>query len=258
MVREIEGLGPVKASLVSSEFANMDGAEYYGGKRAIRNIVIKLGLDPDFERYSVFDLRKELYGYLMPKSKAELTFTMRNRFTTDISMQTFKVDIEGVVESLEPGMFSSEPTVDISILCFQPPFVGQKLLEIDSQTVNDFEETVVNYEGTVDTDVLFRLEMFRDMDEGFEIYHRTPSGELKHVYFRNYNLESGDIVTINSKIGEKFVHVLRNGVEASVLYAVTAQSDWLQLEPGENHIRVNVQGDPLPWRISYMNKYGGL
>ena len=47
IVKGIEGLGPVKATLVSSSFANMDGEQYHSSRRKARNLIVKLGLDPD-------------------------------------------------------------------------------------------------------------------------------------------------------------------------------------------------------------------
>ncbi len=71
-VESIEGLEPVKATLVSSSFAQIDGAQYHSSRREPRNIKLKMGLEPDYVTDSVRDLRHRLYGFLMPKSEVTL------------------------------------------------------------------------------------------------------------------------------------------------------------------------------------------
>src|SRR5678809_67180 len=47
-LEEIRGLDPVKATIVSSSWAGKDGKQYQSSRREERNIVISLGLEPDF------------------------------------------------------------------------------------------------------------------------------------------------------------------------------------------------------------------
>jgi hypothetical protein len=99
IVQNISGLAPVKATLVSSSFAGVDGEQYQSSRRETRNITIKLGLDPDPLTSSVSELRQQLQGFFMPKSEIDLTF-YRN--------DTVDVSIAGVVESFDSELFSQD------------------------------------------------------------------------------------------------------------------------------------------------------
>jgi hypothetical protein len=71
-------------------------------------------------------------------------------------------------------------------------------------------------------------------------------------------LSPNDVLTINTTVGNKYVTRLRSGVETPMVYALSPQSNWIELLPGENNIRVYADGTPLPFRIEYVPKYGGL
>lgn len=257
-VRSIDGLGPVKAAIVSSSFANLDGSQYHTSRLGERNIVLQLGLEPDYAEESVFHLRNRLYDFFMPKSSVKLKFNLYDKFQTNILLANLSVEIEGHVESNDPSMFSKDPANDISILCPNPRFVDPNLITFNGVTVADTTEMVLDYKGNVDTGVMFRISPQVAMT-GFTIYHSTPGNELRTTYF-NGALNAGEVVEINSVRGEKTVTLTTVlGVESSVLYSMTPQSNWLELVPGENRIRVYADDAPgVPFEIEYTNKYGGL
>ena len=99
IVRNIEGLGPVKATLVSTSFANMDGGQYHSSRREPRNIVLTLGLEPDYAMMSVADLRKQLYQFFMPKSQSTLDFHLFDKFAENLLEQTKELTIDARIES---------------------------------------------------------------------------------------------------------------------------------------------------------------
>jgi hypothetical protein len=261
VVKNIEGLGPVKATLVSTSFANLDGGQYHSARREPRNIVLTLGLAPDYAVESVQDLRDRLYAYFMPKSVATMDFNLFDQFTQNISKQIKDLSIECRVESCTPSIFTKDPAMDISVMCYDPDFVDPTLVSLAGSTVTDLTETIVSYDGTVDTGVIFRLDVDRDLTD-FTIYHRPPDGSLVTIDF-SYPLLAGDVVEISSVRGSKYATLTRAGVESSVLYAISPQSGWLTLQSGENRIRVYATDTatpyrPIPYTIEYTSKYGGL
>src|SRR5450756_1275481 len=66
VVRDVEGLSPVKATLTSSSMAQEDGAQPQNATRTTRNILLKIGLEPDYVTNDVQSLRSDLYDYFMP------------------------------------------------------------------------------------------------------------------------------------------------------------------------------------------------
>ena len=255
-VKEIKGLDPVKATLVSSSFANLDGAQYHSSRREPRNIIVSLGFDPDWTKQDVEGLRRQLYSFLMPKLNAQFTFRMFDKFADDFLDSQLDLEISGYVESFDAPLFAKDPGADLSVMCFDPDFIDPRTVEVDGMTVSSLVETKVTYTGTVDTGVIFTLMPDRDLD-AFTIYHRPPDQTLWTIDFQ-YPLVAGDILTISSVPGNKYVVLNHAGVETPVLYALQPTSAWHALSQGDNYIRVYAPGDPVPYKFTYTNRYGGL
>lgn len=247
-IEDIDGLGPVKATISQSSSATRDGTEFQSGKREARNIVITLGLEPDYSTEDVRALRNRVYNFFMTNTAVHLR-------VLDSTAPT-QVDISGRVESCEPAIFSKEPQVVISILCFNPDFVSVTPVELEGETVNDSDETLVAYAGTVGTGVLFTINIDRTVSE-ITIYHRAPDDTIKTLEL-SAPLENGDIVTISTMVGDKYIRMNRLGTTSSLLYGRSSQSDWTKLERGDNYIRVYITGAAIEYTMAYTPRYGGL
>ena len=106
-VESIEGLGPVKASINTTDLASADGALFNSARLSTRNIVITLGMlfDPTVE-----DVRQKAYRFFPVKSKVTLRFNTDRRTVTTV----------GYVESNDPNIFSKDETTQVSIICSAP------------------------------------------------------------------------------------------------------------------------------------------
>lgn len=247
VLAEIEGLDPVKAILVSSSFAQMDGQQYHSSRRDFRNIKMKMILDPDYVNTSVRDVRTRLYNYFMPKQPVRLRFFMSEGLI---------VDINGRVETFETPLFSKEPEADISIICFDPDFFISTPIVLNGSTVNTTTETPIAYAGTVETGFIFELNINRSVSE-ISLYMRSPDGSVNSMAISAAFL-SGDKLTISTRMGSKSVTLLRSNVTSSLLYALSAQSAWLELNPGTNYFRAYATGAAIPYVMTYATRYGGL
>lgn len=247
LVQRIEGLEPVKATLVSSGFAGVDGEQYQSSRRETRNVKIQLGLDPDPLTDSVRGLRNQLYKFFLPKSEVDLRFLMDDGL---------EVDISGVVETFESELFSQEPVVDVSLICFDPDFYDQTPVVLNGTTVSSTVETIVDYEGTVPSGIEFTLNVDRAVSE-FTIYHRTPDDTIRILDF-SAPLDAGDVLVISTVPGVKGATLNRSGTVSSILYGISPQSKWTELVPGENYLRVYAAGAGIPYEIEYVTRYGGL
>jgi hypothetical protein len=247
VVSDIEGLDPVKATLASSSFASLEGARFQSGKRETRNIKLTIELKPNFTFDTVRDLRSRLYGFFMPKTEVNLQF-----YDSD----GLEVDIWGRVESCETPLFSKEPEVAISIICYDPDFIDEQSVELAGATTDDETEMLIDYEGTVETGIVLTLHVDRSIGE-FTIYHRPPDGTLRSFDFSALLFDT-DVVEISTVPGDKYVTLTRDSVESFLLRAVLPQSDWIQLLPGENYLRVYCEGTSMPFELTYTPRYGGL
>lgn len=248
-VQGIDGLDPVKATIVSSAFAQMDGEQYQSARREKRNIILTLGYEPDFAVGTVQDLRKKLYTFFMPKQRVLLRF-----FQTGEPI----VQIFGRVESLVSPKFAKEPQATISLLCFDPDFYNPAPVLLPGNTTSSTVETTHIYPGTVETGILFKLLVDREVTE-FTIYHRPPDDSLRQLDFTVATpLIAGDILSISTIPGNKFAMLTRGGVDTSLLFGISPQSNWISLFHGTNKLRIYAEGVGIPYQIEYTTKYGGL
>jgi hypothetical protein len=247
IVEDILGLTPVKTTISSSTFANMPGAKIQSRRREMRNIIFKLKLEPNYISQTVRSLRLNLYSFFISDMDVSLRFYMEDETV---------VDIAGVVESCDPPIFTDEPRMDVSILCEKPDFIALEPIVVAEDTVEDLDEFTINYEGSSPAGLLFVLNLDRDLTQ-FTIYQRPPNNILRTFDFAAAMLDN-DVLTINMTPGEKHATLTRIGVNTSVLYGKSPQSQWLLLMPGDNHFRVHAVGAAIPFTITYTPLYGGL
>jgi hypothetical protein len=245
---DVDGLDPVEATIISSSYAQQDGTQFHSAKREDRQIVIKLALVPDYVSSTPESLRfDKIYRFFMPKNEVFLKFFLSGGL---------EVDIAGRVKSCAAPPFSKEPETNITIICFDSDFVDLTpvVFEADSTSGSDVE--TINYEGNVETGVVFVLNVDRTVTE-ITIYHNPPDGSLRTTDIA-VSMVNGDTLEISSVPGAKGAYLTRTGTKSSVLYGVSAQSAWLELSQGNNAIRVYAEGDPIPYSMTYVTRYGGL
>jgi hypothetical protein len=235
----------------------MDGEQYHSSRRSARNIKITLGLEPDYALMDVKTLRDQLYSFFMPKTVALMTYHLFDKFSNNILENTLDLEIEGRIETFESPLFTADPVVDISLICYDPDFIDPNPVTVNANTINTggTGETI-SYEGTVDTGVVFKLMPDRDVTD-LTIYHRPPDQSIVNINFAT-PLAAGDVLTISSIPGSKSVVKTSGGVDTSVLFGYSPQSGWIELQPGDNLIQVIVDGAPMPYSIEYLNRYGAL
>jgi hypothetical protein len=247
VVENIDGLDPVKATLTSSSFATLDGAQFQASRRETRNIIMTLGLEPDYVTTSVRDLRNQLYQFFMPKATVNLRFFLEDDLVASI---------DAVVESFETILFTQTPTATISLICYDPDFTNLTPVEIEGDTVDDATTFTIDYDGTADTGFVFTLLVDRTLD-AFTIY-QTPGDAVVRTMDFAADLVADDVVTISTVRGNKYITLLRSSVITSLLYGLSPQSNWLELQPGANAMRVLADGAAIPFTIDYTTRYGGL
>lgn len=246
-MKGIEGLDPVKATLVFSIFAGQDGSQFQSARRDNRNIILKLGYEPNYVLTSTVSLRQRLYSVLMPKSLVQL------RFYEDTGLT---VNISGRVETFDSPRFTKDPDATIGIVCEISDFDTLVNLTSSGNTTASTNTTDVIYAGSVETGFLFTMNVNRTIN-GFTIYNTLTDNTQRSLAF-SAALLAGDVIKISTRPGNKFATLTRAGAESSLMYAVAPSSNWLNLFPGVNKLRVLLTGAVIPWTIEYTTKYGGL
>lgn len=245
---EVGGLGPVKAEIVSSTFANLPGSQYQSSRRGERNIILPIGFEPDWaEGEEVMDLRDRAYDYFMTEMPIGLRFFDTKKQPRYIS---------GRVESCDPDMFTDDPKVNVSIICNNPDFYDPTPVVQPWSTVSTTTNYDLDYDGTVSVGVKFNLHINRALT-AFTIYHEAPDGTLGIMDFSE-TFQNGDELEVSTVRGNKYIRLNRGGVVSSMLRAVSPQSNWIELQPGPNTFRVYATGAAINYDLEYMLKYGGL
>lgn len=246
-VKDIQGLDPGKAQLVSTQLATMDGGQLHNARREPRNITMKLGLEPDYVSTSVAGLRLALYDYFMPKSPVTLGF-----YFDEVLIGT----ILAVVESYEMNMFSADPEVDLSLICYDPDFYAPAPTTFSGNTVNTTVTSSINYPGNSDTGIIFTI-TFPSTATAIKLYNTRPD-QLTQIVDILGSFSAGDQLVINTNQGSKAVTIIRSGLQIPGL-AFLNPSQWIQLMRGTNLFRAfYAPGGSLPYTVQYTAKYGGF
>lgn len=246
-VKEITGLDPVKATIVTSKFATIDGEQYQNSQREKRNVIVKLKLDTAHPTNDVRSLRALLYNFFMPKKAIDMVFGDSDGTNYLIS---------GRIESFDSPIFAKDPDTTISVLCFDPDFYLPGSTVISASTVSTSTVVPITYLGTVDTGVEFELAVDRTL-AGFTFSQSAGTDYVRMIEV-TYPFIAGDKVRINTNPSLKKVTLLRAGIESSILYAKSSSSSWIELQPGVNTLRVYADGAAIPYTVTYKTKFGGL
>lgn len=112
-IKSIEGLGPGKASINTTDIASDDGSIFNSARSEQRNIVLTLGcLQVNGVTDSIETARQLTYKYFPKKKPLKFYILTDNR----------ELEIQGYTESNEPDIFSKKETTQISIICPDPLF----------------------------------------------------------------------------------------------------------------------------------------
>ena len=259
-VLEVLGLNPPTAAINTANVAGYDGARFNSSRVEQRNIVITLNI-----RYPIEANRLALYKYFRVKRYIKIYYKNGSR----------DVFIEGYVESFENNIFTQLQQPQISITCPNPFWKSIKETYVDFSNLSALFEfpfsisssgiefsrinkvtTAYINAGDVATGAIIKFYAGTNQILNPIFYNRT-TGE----YFGlNFNMYEGDIITINTRQGEKSAILLRNGQMTNILSKRQSGSSWILFEPGVNEISYNadVGQNSLTVTVSAVQKYEGV
>lgn len=276
-IRSITGLGPVKATVNTTEIPTGDGSLYNSARLNQRNIVMSLGFDwiPLIE-----DARHKTYKYFPLKKNLTLVFETDRR----------TVYTEGYVESNEPDIFSNAEGCQISVICPDPgfyPYGPGGITQTPFYTITPLFEFPFENEslteptlefGLIDYNIVRSIWYDGDEEVGIRliIHAYGPVSNItfrnvntrEYVFFDTYKLQrltgqgmiAGDEIIISSVRGEKGATLIRNGVTSNVLNCLNRDSDWFKLSKGENVFAYNAEEGRDNVKITVENQviYAGV
>ena len=230
-ISDIQGLNPPDATINTSELALMDGAKFNSAKVNMRQINIAFAIETQAAMNRI-----NVYKVLKSKQYVKLTYVGQYR----------NVFIEGYIQSINIDYFAMKQIVTCTILCPSPYFKDAQMM------INEMDNIISNFHfafsstaepqivfGYFSTDVGITVENDGDIECGMiiELYAR---GQITNPKIYNYvtqefiglniTMLAADLITIDTRQGQKSVTLLRNGVTTNIFNYVMKNSAWLQLE----------------------------
>lgn len=260
---EITGLNPPTATINTSQLALIDGGKFNSSKLNMRTINVAFAIE-----YQAAKNRIAVYKVLKSKQYVKVHYNGQYR----------QVFIEGYINSIDISYFAMKQIVTCSILCPSPYFkeaqiIVNELLNIISAFHFPFSSTedpqlVFGY---ISNDVGIVIENDGDVDCGMiiELYARIAVSNPKIFNYitkefigLNYTMQQADLITIDTRKGQKSVTLLRGGVTYNLFNYVIKNSTWLQL-PANGGTFVYEVGDgydvaDLSVTFNHYNLYEGV
>lgn len=213
-----DGLGPPEVDVSIKNTLNAGG--FYQGRRPqSREVVLRVGLNPDFGvGQTASDLRETLYGMLTPGYLDYITLNVMNEDTV-LAFTT------GYVKKLEIVPFSADPEVQITIACVEQYLQAPNLLYVEPPLKST---PVIDNVGTAPAGFQMTIEFTANL----VTWSLTHVSGAKMAFV--YNFLIGDILKIDTRPGSRGIWLTRGLVTTNIIYALTADSIWFMLHGGEN------------------------
>lgn len=257
-VRNIDGLGAVKADVNTIPLGSVDGEYFAGTSVGKRNIVLTLGLTPDWNVWSIPKLRRLLDKYFSPKQLIRLVFE---------STEFPPVGINGYVESNDPNMFSKDPEHQISIICPDLYFKALDAIVIAGKTSD--VPLAIDYLGNVETGM--HVEVVRGVDAvNPTSAHIATTGGSPFFPYGDYidvaGLAGGaPVVELNKKLvmnsipGDKYIRKVDQFLnKTNLLNYATVVKRWPVIGPGTDTFAVTSNAGVQDWTLTYFDLFGSL
>ena len=261
-ITDIQGLNPPDATINTSQIALIDGSKYNSAKVNPRQINLAFAIE-----YSAAYNRIQMYKVLKSKQWIRLMYIGDQR----------DVYIDGYIQSIDIAYFEMKQIVTVSILCPAPFFKEAQII------VNELKNIISAFHfpfsstaspqlvmGYYSNDAGITIENEGDLECGLiiELYARSAVTNPKIFNYItqdfigvNYEMETGDLITIDTRKGEKTATLLRDGVETNIFNYVMKNSTWLQLEAHGStfvyEVTSGVLGDLLV-TFKHSNLYEGV
>nr|DAW03963.1 MAG TPA: tail protein [Caudoviricetes sp.] len=254
-VKNVDGLGPGKADINTTDLALTDSALFNGSRVQKRTISLTL-VPMETPTQDVEQSRQKIYRFCQIKRPVRITVYADHR----------QVYTDGYVESSEPDIWSNLESHKISILCpygywydnrddasdlinfdveepsfefsWEDPLPDSPALEF-SRTLSD-KTAVVNYEGDVEAGFLLRIKILKANPLPITLTETVWQQTMKLTgkwtpSATAYQPSVGDTIEVDTRVGRKGIYLEKpNGTRYKGMYFLDFNSDWLLMHPGRN------------------------
>lgn len=247
ILKSVDGLGPPDVDVVIANTLHQGGV-YQGRRPLSREIVARVGLNPDYsvgERPS--DLRTTLYGLLTP---GEDDYVMVNLVN---DAESVSYTTKAWVKRIEPAIFAKDPEVQIVLPCLQPYLTGiarDQVTVPGGWTKTNF--TIINV-ATAPAGFQFQVTLTANASS-FGI--TNTNGSRKMVI--EYPFLNGDVIKFDTVAGQRKVMRTRSGTPLDVSGFMQSGSEWMMLRGGGNNF-LTTGTSSFNWNyFNYIEQFWGI
>lgn len=251
IVKDIDGVGPMKVDFATSEYAGWDGGFIHDHSAGMRNIVMKIGYKPKFSAgETIQDLRRALYRAMGPGMAVELRF-----YTGPTNTDTYR--IKAHVESMDPVIFARDPEIQVSFMCDDPYFSSLSNVVVSGNTgsINDITSKV----GTAPSGFVFLLSANASAGR---VNLKTVGGDPSEKFIEWLGgVDAGDKLEITTIRGKKNVRVIPATGTPYIRVSGIASYSTLSLVvgPRDNKFFPTLNLDRvMPYTLTFMPKWNGI
>ena len=230
----IDGLHPPDAIINTMERAGHDGSLFNSAKVDNRQIILDIAINKN-----ACVNRNNLYRFFQSARPVRLIYNNELR----------GVYIDGYVQNAPIAFFEQKQTIQITIICPDP--FWHSTVNVEGMT--DGMEALFEFPfsipeggipfseyyggnaahiwnpGTVESGIIMEIRATGAATNP-RIYHQNTD-----TFFRvNTTLQSGDVLTIDTRPDHKKIQRVRSGATSNLIASRDLNSTWLIMDPGEN------------------------
>lgn len=252
--RTIDGLGPTDVDVTLAQTSQGTGI-YIGRREQLREITCNVYLNPNYVAGQTPEsLREQIYRIRPINDDLSLDFILM--------LDGVEVAVTPVyVKRVEVSPFSKDTLLQIVLASTSGTFKKRTPVSLPYPAIDKVHPIFVN-DGSAESG--FKLEVeFTGPATAFGLRQTHPSSEmiLNKIFTDPYLFTTGDVVEINTNIGQRGIWLTRGGVRTSKIGSLSPQSSWLSLYPGPNELTTLpvLGGTPFNWKLfEHTPKYKGV
>lgn len=237
------GLGPPKIDLTIDDYSG-DGGLYRSKHSQKREIVLRIGINPDYTDPDPVGVRRDLlYHLLSPSATADyVVFHFIDSVRDPLLVSAY-------VETFEMPVSSKEAEVQITFICPNSYLHAEDSVTTDYSVGNTL---TIDYPGSAKTGFHGAIQLTADAS-----WVQLTNG-AKFMRFEGSWL-SGDVIKFSTHLGFKSIERIRSAVYTDALQTLTSTSSWLFLHRGINQLVVTASaGAPYITPTTYTPEYWGI
>jgi len=245
VVTNIDGLEPPKVDISYVRHAGQDGGIVQATRTGSRTVLLDIGYRPGLApTASVSTLRQALYSYFPLKGEVQLRILMDDHPT---------VTVKGIVELINPLIFTKEPTIQVQIFSPLPYLDG-----LTNVSFGGMNEAVINpmpFLGSAETGFVFQTTVNRTIP-----LLKLKNGVQNDIVYQRA-LIAGDKISISTVPGIKYVNITRAGVTTPDIDGLANGSTLdmvLDARVSAFHANYGASPNDIPFTVTFRPKYIGI